>query len=83
MPLLHSDLIERLVVLLGAVAAVMGASRCSTLKHIIKTMNAAGLLAPHEGPLGVLSGSRESKGKRHRISSGGKEECSITWLQDR
>lgn len=83
MPLLHSDLLERLVVLTGAVAAVTGTSRCSTLKHIVKTMNAAGLLAPEEGPLGMLTGNRGKRGRRHRMSSGGKEELSVTWLQDR
>lgn len=83
MPLLHSSLIERLVVLLGATVAVTGDSRGSTLKQIIKTMDSKGVLAPEEGPLGALANCRRAREKKHRRASGGKEESSVTWLQDR
>ena len=83
MPLLHSDLVERLVILLGGVVAVMGDSRGSTLKQIVKAMDSRGVLAPEEGPLGALANCRGAREKKHRRASGGKEESSVTWLNDR
>ena len=68
---------------MGAVVAVTGDSRSSTLKQIVMTMDAAGVLAPEEGPLGALASSRGGREKKHRRASGGKEESSVTWLHDR
>jgi hypothetical protein len=49
-PSLHSDLMERLIYLTGSAAAFV--SSRSELKRTVKTLNAAGLLAPEDGPLG-------------------------------
>ncbi len=63
--------------------AVTGDSRGGTLKQIIKTMDATGVLPPKEGPMGALASCRRGREKKQRRASGGKEEASVTWLHDR
>ena len=64
MPALHSDLLGRLVLLTGSAAAVV--SRSSTLKQIVKTMNASGVLEPGDGPLGGGLLKQQHRGARVR-----------------
>lgn len=83
MPLLHSDLMERLIFLAASAVAVV--SKTGTLKQIVKTMNAAGFLAPEDGPLGALKG-KGKRGTHVRTLSGNKEgslpSSSVTWFRD-
>lgn len=82
MPQLHSDLLERLIVLTSSTVAAV--SKRSVLKQTIKTMNAAGVLAPEEGHLGTWKTKYGcgSGGRRVRTVSTGKEN-SVSWMQDR
>lgn len=59
-------------------------SKRSVLKQTIKTMNAAGVLAPEEGHLGTWKTKYGcgSGGRRVRTVSTGKEN-SVSWMQDR
>lgn len=70
MPALHSDLLQRLVCLTSSAAALV--SSRSSLKQIVKTLNAAGLLAPEDGPLGgeggVATKREESSSPRPTLS---------------
>lgn len=81
MPALHSDLIQRLTYLSGGVAAVV--SRRSNLKQIVRTLNAAGLLAPEDGPLGSRGrcGGREQEGMAAGRDSSSPRPT-LSWMHD-
>lgn len=76
-PTLHSDLLERLVYLTGSAAAVV--SRRSTLKQIVRTLNAAGLLAPEDGPLGRRGRDRGGVAIRREELS---PRPTLSWMHD-
>lgn len=75
MPALHSALLERLVNLMGSTAAVVSCR--STLKQIVRTMSASGLLDPQDASL-------QTKGRRG--GGVGSEDTpsttSLSWAHD-
>ena len=75
MPALHSDLLQRLVCLTSSAAALV--SSRSSLKQIVKTLNAAGLLAPEDGPLGGSKGGVATK--RGEESS---PRSTLSWMHE-
>ncbi len=71
LPALHQTLLERLVYLTSSTVAIL--SKRATLKHIVKTMNSAGVLPPELGPASF-------RGKGHVRTSGGQSDVDDSWV---
>lgn len=71
LPALHQAVLERVVYLTSSTVAIL--AKRATLKHIVKTMNAAGVLPPELGPASVM--------ERGRVrTSGGQSDTNDTWV---
>ena len=86
MPALHSDFVERVIYLTGSAAAVL--SRRATLKQIIRTMKASGVLTAEDGPqqggkgVGAGEGDKCGAGGSGLAREGTPSRTSVSWMHD-
>ena len=88
LPSVHTALLEGVIVLTSSCAALL--SNRSHLKHVIKTMNASGVLPQEYGPAAVLSAGggamggalgRQGSGRVKTLSaSGSRLELDDSWV---
>ena len=88
LPSVHTALLEGVIILTSSCAALL--SNRSHLKHVIKTMNASGVLPQEYGPAAVLSAGggavggalgRQGSGRVKTLSaSGSRLELDDSWV---